>query len=43
MTEPYPGDLADHEHQDDDSPAEVDLPDEAFDSDAPPAQDDPEP
>ncbi len=42
MTEPYHGDESGH-MQDDDTPAEVDLPDEAFVSDEPPAQDDLEP
>jgi len=39
MTEPYPGDESGH-LQDDDSVPEVDLPDEAFDPEAPCPQDD---
>lgn len=42
MTEPYPGDESGHQ-QDDDTPAEIDLPDEAFSGDQPPEQDDIEP
>lgn len=38
MTEPYPGDESGHS-QDDDRPLD-DLPDSAFDSDAPPPQGD---
>lgn len=36
--EPYPGDAVDH-GQDDERPADVDVPDEAFDPEAPCPQD----
>ena len=38
MTEPYP----ERDAQDDDTPPEVDLPDQAFTSDAPPPADGPD-